>query len=115
MTAPGISPPTRTARTVQAVVLLVCCAAVLLPFIAVISTSLATREQLTRAGGLVLIPDRISFAAYRSILTGGVVTRAATVSVLVTGVGTVLSLTGTTLLAYGLSRRGSFAHRPLLM
>ena len=115
MTVPGISPPTRTARTVKAVVLLACCAVVIVPFIAVISTSLATREQLTRSGGLILIPDQISFAAYKSILTGGVVTRAALVSVLITSVGTVLSLTGTTLLAYGLSRRGSFGHRPLLM
>jgi putative aldouronate transport system permease protein len=115
MTAPGISPPTHAARTVKAVVLLACCAAVILPFIAVVSTSLATREQLTRSGGLVLLPDHVSFAAYKSILTGGVVTRAALVSVLITGVGTALSLTGTTLLAYGLSRRGSFAHRPLLM
>lgn len=111
----GISPPTHVTRAVKAVVLLACCAAVILPFIAVISTSLATREQLTRSGGLVLLPDQVSFAAYKSILTGGVVTRAALVSVFITGVGTVLSLTGTTLLAYGLSRRGSFAHRPLLM
>jgi putative aldouronate transport system permease protein len=110
-----ISPPTHAARTVKAVVLLACCAAVILPFIAVISTSLATREQLTRSGGLVLLPDQVSFAAYKSILTGGVVTRAALVSVFITSVGTVLSLIGTTLLAYGLSRRVSFAHRPLLM
>jgi putative aldouronate transport system permease protein len=115
MTSPAISPATPAARAVKAVVLLACCAVVILPFIAVISTSLAPGEQITRSGGLVLLPDHISFAAYRSILTGGVVTRATLVSLFITGVGTALSLAGTALLAYGLSRRESFAHRPLLM
>jgi putative aldouronate transport system permease protein len=115
MTAPGMSPPTPAARGVKGLVLLVCCAVVIFPFIAVVSTSLATREQITRSGGMVFLPDEVSFAAYQSILDGGVVTRAVLVSVIVTGMGTLLSLVSTTLLAYGLSRSGSLAHRPLLM
>src|SRR5438067_2223576 len=103
MTSPAISPATPAARAVKAVVLLACCAVVILPFIAVVSTSLAPGEQITRSGGLVLVPDHISFAAYKSILTGGVVTRATLVSLFITGVGTALSLAGTALLAYGLS------------
>lgn len=115
MTAPGISPPTRTGRAAKGVVLLACCAVVIVPFVTVVSTSLATREQVTRSGGMVLLPNPVSFAAYRAIFEGHVVTRAIMVSLLVTICGTALSLASTTLLAYGLSRRGSFAHKPLLM
>jgi len=48
------------------------------------------------------------------LLSGGQVTRALGVSLFVTIVGTSLSLFLTVLAAYGLSRPGSFGHRPLL-
>jgi putative aldouronate transport system permease protein len=111
----GLSQPTVPARAAKGVVLFICCALVVVPFVSVVSTSLATREQVTRSGGLVFLPDRISFAAYQAILDGGVVTRAVVVSLSVTVVGTTLSLLATTLLAYGLSRSGSFGHKPFLM
>ncbi|HEU5472240.1 MAG TPA: carbohydrate ABC transporter permease [Actinophytocola sp.] len=114
-TAPGLNPPGLPARAVKGVVLLACCAVVILPFITIVSTSLATREQVTRSGGMVFLPDEISFAAYQAIFNGDVVTRAILVSLMVTVVGTTLSLVSTTLLAYGLSRRGSVAHKPFLM
>jgi multiple sugar transport system permease protein/putative aldouronate transport system permease protein len=98
----------------KAVVLGICCAAVILPFIGIIATSLATREEVTRAGGFVLFPSSINFDAYEAILSGGVVTRATVVSLLVTVTGTALSLIATTLLAYGLSRQGTVLHRPFL-
>ena len=110
-----LNAPPLPARAAKGVVLLICCAVVILPFLSVLSTSVATREQVTRSGGLVLIPDEISFAAYDAILSGGVVTRALLVSLFVTLGGTTLSLISTALLAYGLSRLGSFGHRPLLM
>jgi multiple sugar transport system permease protein/putative aldouronate transport system permease protein len=115
MTAPGLSPASAPARAAKGIVLLACCAVVIVPFVTVVSTSLATRDQVTRSGGLVFLPDKVSFAAYRAILSGGVVTRAVVVSLLVTAVGTALSLAATALLAYGLSRRGTFAHKPFLM
>lgn len=110
-----LNAPPMPARAAKGLVLLICCAVVILPFLSVLSTSVATREQVTRSGGLVLIPDEISFAAYDAILSGGVVTRALLVSLFVTLGGTALSLISTALLAYGLSRLGSFGHRPLLM
>jgi putative aldouronate transport system permease protein len=110
-----LNAPPLPARAAKGVVLLICCAVVILPFLSVLSTSVATREQVTRSGGLVLIPDEISFAAYDALLSGGVVTRAMLVSLFVTFGGTALSLISTALLAYGLSRLGSFGHRPLLM
>ena len=114
-TVAGVGAPTLPARAVKGVVLLLCCAAVIIPFVAIVSTSLANRQQVTRSGGLVLFPRHVSFAAYQAILSGGVVTRAAMVSVFIAVAGTTLSLVSTTLLAYGLSRSGSFAHKPFLM
>lgn len=114
-TRSGITTPSVPARAVKAVVLTLCCAAVLVPFLGVVSTSLSDRATVTRAGGYVLFPHSIHFDAYEAILSGGVVTRATVVSLLVTLTGTALSLVATTLLAYGLSRSGSFMHRPLLM
>jgi putative aldouronate transport system permease protein len=101
-------------RSLKAIVLGICCAAVLVPFLGIIATSLATREEVTKAGGFVLFPSTINFEAYEAILSGGVVTRATVVSLLVTVTGTALSLIATTLLAYGLSRQGTLLHRPFL-
>lgn len=114
-TAPGLGTPSPGTRALKGVVLLACCAVVIVPFLGIVSTSLASRAEVTRAGGFVLIPDGLNLAAYQAILSGGVVTRATLVSIFVTVAGTLLSLSATTLLAYGLSRSGSFGHRPLLM
>jgi putative aldouronate transport system permease protein len=114
--AAGRAMPSVPTRALKGVVLTACCALVIVPFAGIVSTSLATRDQVIRSGGFVLIPtEGVSLAAYQAILSGGVVTRATVVSVLVTAAGTVLSLAATAMMAYGLSRRGSFAHRPLLM
>lgn len=107
--------PTLLGRTVKTVILTVCCAAVLIPFVGIFSTSLADRAEITANGGFVLLPHGVHLAAYRAVLSGGVVTRALVISLLVTTVGTALSLVSTALLAYGLSRTDSVAHRPLLM
>ncbi|HTF09053.1 MAG TPA: carbohydrate ABC transporter permease [Asanoa sp.] len=109
------SAPAVTVRAVKGVLLTICCALVVVPFVGIVSTSLATRTQIVNSGGFVIIPDEVTFAAYRALFTGGVVPRAVGVSVFITLVGTALSLASTTLLAYGLSRPGSFAHRPVLM
>ncbi|MFG1707803.1 carbohydrate ABC transporter permease [Nonomuraea sp. M3C6] len=102
-------------RAVKGVIVAACCAVVVLPFLAVFSTSLASQEQVTATGGYVLWPSDPNLDAYRAILAGGVVTRALLVSVGVTVVGTLLSLACITLLAYSLSRPGSLLHRPILL
>lgn len=114
MTA-ALTPARPTTRAAKGLVLTVCCLVVILPFLAVISTSLADERQVAEAGGYVLWPERPSFYAYEAIFEGGVVTRALLVSVGVTVVGATLSLLCTALLAYGLSRPGSFGSRPILM
>ncbi|GAB2602977.1 carbohydrate ABC transporter permease [Pseudactinotalea suaedae] len=111
----GVPRPGRVENVIKAVVLTAICAVVILPFIGIISTSLAPADQVTRAGGFVLLPEGIDLTAYRSILTGGVVTRALLISSVVTAVGTALSLTLTAMLGWALSRRGSIGNRPLLL
>lgn len=111
----GMPPPNPAIRGLKGVVLGACCLVVLLPFLAVISTSFAGRDEINAAGGYVLFPRHPTLDAYQAILSGGVVTRALGVSIMITVVGTVLSLIFTSLLAYALSRPGSFGHKPLLL
>jgi putative aldouronate transport system permease protein len=108
--APGLP-----ARALKGLVLTLMCAAVVLPFVGIVSTSLAERDQITAAGGFVLLPESVSLDSYRTIFAGGVVTRAMMVSLGVTLAGTAISLTVSTLLAYALSRQGSFGQKPMLM
>lgn len=99
----------------RAVVLAIACAAVVVPFVAILSTSVSTQDGITHSGGFVLIPSHISFAAYQAVLSGGVVTKALAVSIGITAVGTSLSLAATIGLAYSLSRPGSLGHKPMLL
>jgi multiple sugar transport system permease protein/putative aldouronate transport system permease protein len=102
-------------QSAKAVVLTILCAVIVIPFVGIVSTSLAGRQQVVDSGGFVLIPKSVTLTAYRAIFAGGVVTRASVISILVTVVGTVLSLACTVLLAYALSRPGSLGHKPILM
>jgi len=111
----GMPPPHPVVRAVKGLVLLLCCAVVVVPFVGVVSTSLADQQQITEAGGYVLWPSNPSLDAYAAIFRGGVVTRATLVSIGVTLVGSLLSVAVVALLAYSLSRPGSFGHRPILL
>lgn len=106
--------PTRIGRTAKGVLVGLVLLAVLFPLWVVVVTSLSPAATITAAGGLVILPDGISLGAYAELLSGGVVTRSVLVSTGVTVVGTLFSTVVTLLAAYGLSRPGSFAHRPLL-
>lgn len=112
----GQEAPGTGERLLTAVVLAVCCAAVVIPFLGIVSTSLSTSDHINRAGGtFVLWPDGFHLDAYRAVLSGGVVARALMVSIGITAVGTVLSLAVSAMLAFALSRPGSFGHRPMLL
>ncbi|GAA1111939.1 carbohydrate ABC transporter permease [Kribbella jejuensis] len=111
----GVPMPGWPMRMFKGLVLLVFCAVVIIPFVGVISTSLAPNKQINESGGLVLLPKSINFRAYESLFAGGVVTRALFVSIFVTVVGTLLSLTVSCLLAYALARPGFSAGRPILL
>lgn len=89
---------------------------VIIPFWTVIATSIADQSTINAAGGgMVLWPTKLDFSAYAAILGASVVTRAMVISILVTLIGTLLSLAGTAGLAYWLSRPRAFARRPVLL
>jgi putative aldouronate transport system permease protein len=105
-------PATQTAKGAGIMVIL---AVVLVPLYAIALTSVSTQASINIAGGLVLWPHGITFTAYSLIISGGVVGRALLVSLIITVVGTAFSMLITILAAYGLSRAGSFGHRPILL
>ncbi|MGC4939525.1 carbohydrate ABC transporter permease [Kribbella sp. DT2] len=111
----GMPMPSTAERAVKAVFLTAICAAVVIPFIGVISTSLASPDEVVDAGGFVLLPHGFDLSAYRSILSGGTVTQALLVSAFVTAVGTAISLLLTCTLGWALSRRGTLGNKPLLL
>lgn len=102
-------------QVAKAVALTVVVLLVLFPLWTVVATSLASPQDVIANGGWVVWPERFTFGAYSEIVDGGVVTRALLVSAGITAVGTALSLTCTVLLAYALSRRGTYASRPVLL
>ncbi len=108
-------PPSRASQTVKGGVLGFYVVAILIPLYVIGLTSISTQGAVNQAGGLVLVPSGISFTAYREIFAGGVVARAAVVSLVITAVGTAFSMVITTLGAYGLSRTGSFGHKAIFM
>ncbi|KAB8191978.1 ABC transporter permease subunit [Nonomuraea phyllanthi] len=106
--------PKPIAIALKALALALICAVVIFPFLVVISTSVATKQQIDANGGYVIWPTEISFEAYKQIFNGTQVSRSIVISVGVTAVGTAFSLACTVLAAYGLSRRQSLFQRGLL-
>lgn len=104
--------PTQAAK---AIILTIVVLLVVLPFVSIFTTSLATQKQIAEDGGLVIIPNNPTLGAYQDIFAGGVVTRAIVITVLVTVIGTLLSLAVSVALGYALSRREVFAARPVLL
>ncbi|WP_051815434.1 carbohydrate ABC transporter permease, partial [Glycomyces tenuis] len=107
--------PSSVGKAAKGLFLLLYAAAILIPLWAVLATSVATEEALLEGGGdMVFLPTEVSFQAYREILSGGAVTRSLLFSLLLTAVGTAISLALTVGAAYGLSRPGSVWHRKFL-
>ncbi|QKW11294.1 carbohydrate ABC transporter permease [Streptomyces sp. NA04227] len=107
--------PSRAGQLAKGVVLVLVVAAVVYPLLGVIGTSFASQTDIIKSKGLVLWPEHPSLDAYRTVLDGGVVTRALFVSLGITVVGTLASLLVTIGMAYGLSRREVTGSRFLLM
>ena len=105
-------PATQAAKVLAliAVVLLVC-----VPFLVILSTSLASQREVVANGGWVLWPQDPTLKAYRDILDGGIVTHALGVSAGVTAIGTLLSLACTVTLAYALSCPRVLGGKPVLL
>lgn len=112
---PWMEKPTRIGQAAKALAVVVVVAAVAYPLLGVIGTSFASQTDIIRSSGLVLWPDHPTVDAYRTIFTGGVVTRALVVSLGITVFGTLASLLVTVGMAYGLSRRDVTGSRFILM
>ncbi|MEV6194208.1 carbohydrate ABC transporter permease [Streptomyces sp. NPDC051920] len=107
--------PSKAGLAGKGITLTLAAFAILFPLWIVVVTSLQSKKTIDAAGGLVVVPKGVTLVAYRELLTGGQVQRAAIVSVGVTVVGTLFSMAVSVLCAYGLSRVGSLGHRWLLM
>jgi putative aldouronate transport system permease protein len=114
-TAVWEEPPSRIGQAGKGAVLIVTVAVVIVPIWMVVITSLSTQGSVNDAGGLVLVPHGLTTAAYEQIFTNQLILHSLLVSLGTTIIGTAISLVVTTLAAYGLSRPGSYAHRPILM
>ena len=112
---PWMERPTRLGQTAKAVAVVVVVLAVAYPLVGVIGTSFASQTDIIKSSGLVLWPEHPTLDAYRTIFTGGVVTRALIVSIGITVLGTLASLLVTVGIAYGLSRRDVTGSRFILM
>lgn len=110
----GLEREGRLTRAVKYAVLVVIVAIVVYPMLSVLSTSLSSEAEITRSGGLVILPLHPTLAAYQEIFQGGIVTRALVISIGLTVVGTVFSMAVTTAMAYGLSRSSVVLSRPIL-
>ncbi|MFF3452332.1 carbohydrate ABC transporter permease [Streptomyces sp. NPDC002667] len=107
--------PSRAGLAGKGLVLVLAACAILFPLWIVVVTSLQSKRTIDAAGGLVVVPRGVTLVAYRELLTGGQVQRAALVSLGVTLTGTLFSMAVSVLCAYGLSRVGSLGHRGFLM
>ncbi|MFI1097933.1 carbohydrate ABC transporter permease [Streptomyces sp. NPDC020917] len=107
--------PKPVTQSAKAVALAVVVALVCVPFLIVVSTSLASQREVVANGGWVLWPEHPTLRAYHDILQGGIVTHALGVSLGVTLVGTALSLLCTVTLAYALARPRVTGGRPVLL
>lgn len=108
--------PNPVLQVIKFIALLVSIALVIVPFWTVVATSFADQKTINASsGGMVMWPSGFTVSTYKAILSGGVVTRALIISILVTLVGTVLSLATSAGLAYWLSRPHAFLKRPMLL
>ncbi|HEO8422346.1 carbohydrate ABC transporter permease [Niallia sp. FSL W8-0635] len=86
--------------TILVIIALIC----FLPFVNVIASSFASTQEVV-ARRFILIPRTFSLDAYRYILSTPTIFKSLAVSIGVTGIGTLVSMVLTSLMAYGLSRK----------
>lgn len=97
--------PSVPAQAAKAVFLLCIAVVMVFPFLYVVAVSFSSARDVL-GGGLILWPKHPTLEAYRAILRGGVVLGALKVSIGLVAIGTSVQMLFTTVLAYGLSKRG---------
>lgn len=95
----------RTARLIANIVMTVLSVCALLPFLLLVGASF-TEEKAAVLNGFSIIPSQFGLVAYQYILKEfGTIGRAYLITIVVTVVGTALSMTITTLMAYALTKK----------
>ncbi|MBI9116122.1 carbohydrate ABC transporter permease [Sanguibacter suaedae] len=107
-------PATPVGLALKGIALTIVAGVVLVPLYSIVLTSISSKRTISEAGGMVFVPGEITFDAYVQLINGGVVGRAALVSIGITVVGTIISTVVSAMAAYGLSRPGTVWHRPIL-
>jgi multiple sugar transport system permease protein/putative aldouronate transport system permease protein len=107
--------PTIVGNTTKGLILVIVVAFIVVPLYSIIITSFSTQESINIAGGMVLVPHGLTTVAYQQIFSNQLVLHSLIVSGGITVLGTALSMVVSVLCAYGLSRRGSFGHRTLVL
>ncbi|MEZ0106427.1 putative aldouronate transport system permease protein [Catenulispora sp. EB89] len=107
--------PRPAVSALKAATVVVILALIAVPFWLVFATSVSSDAKVNANGGWSLWPDELDFSAYTNVFKGGTIGHALWVSVLVTVLGTALSLASTTFLAYALSRPNVLAGKPILL
>lgn len=93
--------PSRFVTILKAVVIALIVVIMVYPLVGVVLSSFASPSATLQLG---LWPTDLTLSAYKSVLQGGIVTRAMIISIFITIIGTVLSTLATATLAYGLTR-----------
>lgn len=96
--------PSRPLAIAKTFVIVAITLSIIVPMLVVVSTSLASGEQIQEAGGYVLFPTDPTLEAYKTIFASPLVFRSLGVSIFVTLVGTLMALFVTICMAYALSR-----------
>ncbi|WP_409345593.1 carbohydrate ABC transporter permease [Paenibacillus sp. MBLB4367] len=86
----------------------------LVPFLYMVLGSLASPEEFTRQG-MVLIPKRFSLEAYTYIFSTNTIVRSLLNTVYITVVGTLINIFFTAVMAYPLSRRELLGRKPVML
>ncbi|MFD0961091.1 carbohydrate ABC transporter permease [Paenibacillus chungangensis] len=78
----------------------------IIPFFVILSTSLVGEQELIRRGSFILIPEKLDFTAYETLLSqGSTLYKAYGITIMRVIIGTALNLLFTAMLAFGVSRR----------
>src|ERR1051325_10381361 len=96
--------PSRTTLTAKFIVLALVVIAVVYPFLSVLATSLASEQDITEGGSMVLWPAHPSLEAYGTCCSAGAGAHSIWVSWAMPAIGTLLSVTITAMLPYATSR-----------
>lgn len=107
--------PKPATQVLKMLALVIICFLAIYPLFAVLATSLSSQAEIAANNGLVFFPKAPTLDAYKTILSGGIVTDALIRSLLITVIGTTLSIVVTVAMAYGLTRRDLIGGKFFLM